>query len=81
MRIATGSKVLEYYTSFNWIFDNECVMDARRWLNSHELSKYTLSAEGINIKEYFVNASLGARRYIIKEPDENIPKSLRKMKL
>lgn len=81
MRIVAGSKVLEYYTSTNWAFDNQCVMNARRWMNSYELPKYTVSADGLNVREYFVNAAMGARRYIMKEPDENIPKSLRMMRM
>ncbi|KAK9738334.1 Male sterility protein [Popillia japonica] len=81
MRIVAGSKVLEYYTSTNWAFDNQCVMNARRWMNSYELPKYTVSADGLNVREYFVNAAMGARRYIMKEPDENIPKSLRMMRI
>ncbi|KRT82345.1 hypothetical protein AMK59_3348, partial [Oryctes borbonicus] len=81
MRIVSGLEIMDYYTSQEWIFDNHWVVKIRQWLNAKEMNQYTVAYNGVNIEEYILNGILCTRRYILKEPDENIPTAKRRMKM
>ncbi|GJQ78015.1 hypothetical protein Trydic_g2365 [Trypoxylus dichotomus] len=81
MRIIYGQSVLDYYTSHEWVFDNSQSLKARSWMNKKELTRYTVTADGFDMEKYIENGAMGMRRYLLKEPDENLPKAKRTMKI
>ncbi|XP_044764593.1 fatty acyl-CoA reductase 1-like [Coccinella septempunctata] len=78
-RIAKGCEVMEYYANNEWIFSNQRTKEKRTLLNLTERKKYKLDCDGFDYEEYFTNCVLCARRYILNEPDENIPAAKRHM--
>lgn len=81
MRIAEGAKVLYYFTNNEWTFNNDGMLFVRDWLNDRERSTYTVDADDLDIEKYSINAALAARKYVLKEPDENIPRAMRTLKM
>jgi alcohol-forming fatty acyl-CoA reductase len=73
--------VFEYYVNNQWDFDNTNADIIRAKLNKTEKSIYRCDAEGVDIYKYFENCVLGARRYLLKQPDEMLPKARRMMKV
>lgn len=74
-------EVLQYYANNQWDFDNKNAIIIRAKLNNLEKKLYKCDAEGVVVSEYFENCILGARRYLLKQGDEQIPKAKRMMKL
>lgn len=80
-RIAKGMEVLEYYANNQWDFDNTNANFMRVALNETERVKYKCDSEGVDVYLYFENCILGARRYLLKQPDDKLPAARRMMKL
>lgn len=74
-------EVLEYYANNQWDFDNKQGNIIRAKLNKIEKTNYKCDAEGVDIFKYFENCILGARRYLLKQPDDLLPSARRMMKL
>lgn len=80
-RIIHGYKIFEYYTNRKWVFRKNNLIQARNSLNSAEKLMFSLDASGFDAKDYFTNCIWGARRYILKEPDESVSRSKKIIKL
>lgn len=80
-RISKGMDVLEYYANNQWDFDNKNALMIRAKLNALETSKYKCDAVGVDIYKYFENCIVGARRYILKQPDHLLPQARKIMKV
>jgi fatty acyl-CoA reductase len=50
-------------------------------MNSKEKTVFKLESHDANKEEYFMDCMKGARRYILKEKDEDIPLAIRRMKM
>jgi fatty acyl-CoA reductase len=50
-------------------------------MNSKEKTIFKLDSNDLNKKEYFIDCLKGARRYILKEKDEDIPLAIKRMKV
>ncbi|KAK9738285.1 Male sterility protein [Popillia japonica] len=81
MRILEGMSVLQYYGMNNWTFENHYIARCGAWMNRKEFGKYTLTHDGGDMNEYLIKMYIGMRRYILKEPDENLPKARRFMRI
>lgn len=81
MRILEGMSVLQYYGMNNWTFENHYIARCGAWMNRKEFGKYTLTHDGGDMNEYLIKMYIGMRRYILKEPDENLPKARRFMRM
>jgi fatty acyl-CoA reductase len=46
-------------------------------MNSKEKTIFKLDSNDLNKKEYFIDCLKGARRYILKEKDEDIPLAIK----
>jgi Male sterility protein len=76
-RIEKGMDVLGYYANNQWNFDNEVQCIFRERLNDLEEDRYKVNSRGVDIRDYFYQAGLGVRRYILKTPDEMLPAALK----
>lgn len=74
-------EVLTYYAVNQWDFANDNAIHVRANLNKLERVRYKCDAEGVDIYQYFENCILGARRYLLKQPDERLPSARRMMKV
>ncbi|XP_063924697.1 putative fatty acyl-CoA reductase CG5065 [Zophobas morio] len=80
-RIWRGYEILEYYVNRRWYFDNQLSKTARNLLEPAEKKMFKVDPEGFDSYDYFIQCTLACRRYIMKEPDEDIPAALRRMKM
>jgi fatty acyl-CoA reductase len=80
-KIWKGYQILEYYTSRSWLFNKENLRTAQKFLNSTEKTIFKSDLENFNLKDYFTDAIRGARRYILKDKDEDVPLALKRMRV
>ncbi|XP_044260878.1 putative fatty acyl-CoA reductase CG5065 [Tribolium madens] len=80
-KIKRGYQIFEYYSNRRWDFRKESADVIRKWMNETERKVFKVDDEGLNYYDYFVSCTLGARRYIRNEKDENIPNALRRIKM
>ncbi len=83
-KLAKGMEMLDYYTNNVWEFDNRNSLYVFQLVNSVETKRYY--AEIYNFgRERMVaslrNTVLGARRYLLKEPDETLPGARKLLKM
>ncbi|XP_063392482.1 fatty acyl-CoA reductase 1-like isoform X2 [Cydia fagiglandana] len=80
-RVTKGFEVFEYYTNNQWDFHSDIGQKYRNDLNPRERIEYKVDASGLDIKRYFEDCILVARRYILKETDDTIPAAKKHMKV
>lgn len=73
--------MFEFYTTKAWDFDTTNLMDIRKKLNKREKDTYILESEDIDIENYLEQSILAARRYILKETDDMLPRAKRILKM
>lgn len=81
-KLAKGMNVLDYYTTNEWNFDNSNATQIWSMINGVELENYRINLTDFGedkISEYFEDGVLGARRYLLNQPDESIPSARRMM--
>lgn len=78
-RVAKGMEVLQYYATNQWDFDNKIGNRIRQKMNKKEKIIYKCDAEGVDVYKYFENCILGARRYLLRQPDDRLPAARRMM--
>ncbi|CRL01949.1 CLUMA_CG015216, isoform A [Clunio marinus] len=74
-RVSQGLKVLQYYTTREWIFINENFLKLHRELNDVDKKKFSCDLFQIDITEYLLNFIKGTRYYLLKESPESLPKA------
>lgn len=74
-RIIRGYDVFEYYVNRKWDFKKNNSIQVRNSLNTAEKLMFQTDANGFDLKEYIATSILGARRYILKETDDTIPRA------
>lgn len=75
-KLAKGMEVLDYYTNNEWHFDNKNAMAIWSLINEMEKKNYRIDLLDFGedkVIELFENGALGARRYLLKQPDESLP--------
>ncbi|XP_035782468.1 putative fatty acyl-CoA reductase CG5065 [Anopheles albimanus] len=84
-KIYTANVALEYFILNNWDFKNRNFIRLASEIKPEDNKDfYYRDFIEFDVTLYFRNCILGARRYLLKEKDENIPKALvhlRRMKL
>ncbi|XP_037039618.1 putative fatty acyl-CoA reductase CG5065 [Bradysia coprophila] len=83
-RVSQGLKVLQYYTTRNWVFKNDNMMQLHRRMNQRDRERFNFNVDEINWDDYIGNYILGARHFLLKEKPETLPsarKLLRKLYL
>lgn len=79
-KLAKGMEVLDYYTNNEWHFDNTNALEIWAKLNDVEKLAYRMDLSEFDeekVFEFFENGILGARRYLLNQPDESLPSARR----
>lgn len=74
-RVSQGLKVLQYYTTRDWVFKNDNLLKLHEEMNSVDKAKFWLDGTTIDCNEYLLNYILGTRHFLLKEKPESIPKA------
>ncbi|CAO1407990.1 unnamed protein product [Diamesa serratosioi] len=79
-RISQGLKVLQYYTTRDWIFKNENFRKMYEDMNEFDKETFYCDNTKIDAKQYIRDYIIGARTYLLKEKPENLPKAKANLK-
>uniref|UniRef100_A0A1B6DEA6 Fatty acyl-CoA reductase n=2 Tax=Clastoptera arizonana TaxID=38151 RepID=A0A1B6DEA6_9HEMI len=71
-RIFQAITALSYFTLNHWTFKNENFQNLDAVLLPEDKIDFSIDLSDINIKEYFVNATLGLRQYLLHEDDSKL---------
>uniref|UniRef100_A0A8D8GG31 Fatty acyl-CoA reductase n=1 Tax=Culex pipiens TaxID=7175 RepID=A0A8D8GG31_CULPI len=76
-KISQGLNVLQYYTTKQWVFNNDrmCAMYGR--LSEKDRQTFFFDMSGLDWPSYFRDYILGVRQYVLKEPPATLPKARR----
>ena len=83
-KMAKNQKVLQYFSTREWIWSNHNVHKLRQELadtDPQSLSKFDFDISSIDWKEFLDHYVLGARHYVLKNSPDTLEKSRRKLKL
>lgn len=77
-RIYSANLALELFIRTSWVFENQEFLRLHDRIlpvdrQSFRYDKFVTA----DVREYLKDCVLGARRYLLKEPDENIPRARR----
>lgn len=73
--------MFEFYTNKAWDFDTTNLLNIRKHLNKKEKGIYILQSDNIDIESYMTHSILAARRNILKETDDMLPRAKRTIKM
>ncbi|XP_053669822.1 putative fatty acyl-CoA reductase CG5065 [Anopheles nili] len=74
-RISAGLTILQYYTTKEWIFQSDNTKALYRRLSRDDRKRFYFDVSEINYQSYLYDFILGARKYILKEEPETLPKA------
>ncbi|XP_053675231.1 putative fatty acyl-CoA reductase CG5065 [Anopheles nili] len=69
---------LRYFMNNEWVFKNDNFKELECTLSETDRNTFSTSYFVRGMMEYYQSAILGGRRYLLKEPDENIAMALKK---
>lgn len=75
------NEAFRFFVTNSWKFQTDNVLDLYQSLSREEKLKFTFNMENFDWNEYNKNYALGARRYIMKDPDSTVPKVQKRMKV
>lgn len=79
-RVSQGLKVLQYYTTRNWIFKNDNFIKLHQEMSEVDKEKFSCDMRQVVVKEYLLNYILGTRTYLLKEKPDSLPKARKLLK-
>lgn len=75
-RIYTANKALEFFILHSWNFQNQNFMDLNDEIKPEDYKSFAFdSFKHRDVRMFIFNCCLGARRYLLKEKDEDLPKA------
>ncbi|KAJ3652217.1 hypothetical protein Zmor_018200 [Zophobas morio] len=80
-KVLKGYQIFEYYVNREWDFRHDNMNIIRDYLNPREKEEFIMDPDGFDFHTYITDCMLGARRYILKEPDDGISSALKRMKM
>jgi len=80
-QISNGLKVLQYFTTKEWVFYNDKLIELDNKLASIDKEIFRIIIYDIDVNEYILNMILGARRYCMKEDLSTLPKARRHQRM
>ncbi|XP_018051262.1 PREDICTED: putative fatty acyl-CoA reductase CG5065 [Atta colombica] len=80
-RISEGLNVLQYFTTREWVFYNDKLIDLFRELSTEDQFLFNILIYDIDIDEYLKNIILGTRQYCMKEDLSTLPKARRHQRI
>lgn len=79
-RVSQGLKVLQYYTTKQWIFKNTNMLNLYKEMSDQDKETFFFDLSKVDYDEYLKNYVLGTRHYLLKEKPETLPKARALMK-
>ncbi|KAL1117018.1 hypothetical protein AAG570_004346 [Ranatra chinensis] len=80
-RIQDGLDVLQYFTTRQWNFKNDKILQLRDSMNDYDKEHFNLDFEKVKPAEYIKGCVLGAREFLFKEDPSTLPRSRRILKM
>ncbi|KAG5323035.1 FACR1 reductase, partial [Acromyrmex heyeri] len=80
-RISDGLDVLQYFTTREWVFYNDGLINLFEELSTEDQNLFKIIVYDIDIDEYLKTTILGARQYCMKEDLSTLPKARRHQKM
>ncbi|KYN29624.1 PREDICTED: putative fatty acyl-CoA reductase CG5065 [Trachymyrmex cornetzi] len=80
-RISDGLDVLQYFTTREWVFYNDGLINLFKDLSTEDKDLFKIIIYDIDIDEYLKDIILGARQYCMKEDLSTLPKARRHQKI
>jgi len=80
-RISDGLNVLQYFTTREWVFYNDKLIDLFQELSTEDQFLFNILIYDIDIDEYLKNVILGTRQYCMKEDLSTLPKARRHQRM
>lgn len=75
-RIYTANQALQLFMMTEWTFENDQFRQLHSEIQPNDLKDFRFDVFfTIDVREYIQNCLLGARRYLLNESDENLPKA------
>lgn len=66
-------KCLEYFTTHEWIFHNENIVNLYSKLNNEDKNLFNFNIKTVKWENYIEQYILGTKQYILKEDLSSIP--------
>ncbi|XP_052738718.1 fatty acyl-CoA reductase 1 [Bicyclus anynana] len=83
-RIYIGNLAVQYFVLQQWTFTNNNIVELREKIKEEDRDHFYYLMETLDPYEFFKNACIGGKEYILNEKMENLPKAkahLKRMKL
>ncbi|KOB61595.1 Fatty-acyl CoA reductase 1, partial [Operophtera brumata] len=74
-RTYIANQAIVYYATKQWTFHNKNLVSLRSRIKEQDKDLFYYDIENINWRVFFLNACLGAKRYLLKEMEEDMPKA------
>lgn len=74
-RIYIANIALHYYVTQQWTFTNQNIIELRSKLKDEDIDHFYYEMETIDPEEFFRNACIGGKEYILNERMENLQKA------
>uniref|UniRef100_A0A1B0DE70 Fatty acyl-CoA reductase n=1 Tax=Phlebotomus papatasi TaxID=29031 RepID=A0A1B0DE70_PHLPP len=77
-----ASSSLSYFMFRDWLFVNDNCFNLMNDIKNEDMEAFGFDFyESIGIMEYMYQSSLGGRRYLMNQPDENLPRARRNYRI
>ena len=80
-KIEVGLEVLQYFTTHVWRFKNEKFLKVRDSMCLEDKKEFSIDFKSVDDYSYIKSCLMGARKYILKEPCENLPRARTKIRM
>lgn len=74
-KVSAGIKLVQYYTTKEWVFDTFKFEELLSNLNTTDAEIFNTDTNQLNYEEYLLNYILGIRKYMLGESDATIPRA------
>ncbi|KAG4068331.1 hypothetical protein HA402_007851 [Bradysia odoriphaga] len=75
-RIYGANLALQHFIRTHWVFENDCFLKLHNDIKPCDIKSFRYdNFITVDVREYFMDCMLGARRYLLHEKDENLPKA------
>lgn len=75
-RIYNANLALQHFIRTHWVFENEGFLKLHSTIKPCDIKNFRYdNFVTVDVREYFIDCMLGARRYLLHEKDENLPKA------
>lgn len=77
-RIYGANLALQHFIRTHWVFENDCFLKLHNDIKQSDLKSFRYdNFVTADVREYFLDCMLGARRYLLHEKDEDLPRARR----